>query len=155
MRTAVTRLDFMRNGAVLQRNRLEPGLCDFTALADGVGYFRSFSQAKTDTTFFVTNDDQGAKTEPAATFDDFGRSIDEHNFFDELAVRASVLIVVAWSARPTVAAKSATTPPARTTSTHRWTASSRSSKTLLLLFGRGNRRIFVRIVSHSDFSSYD
>src|SRR5260221_8200753 len=84
MRAAISGLDFMRNGVVLQCDPGHLGLGHFPALANGVGHLSGFAQTNANPPLLVTHHDQGAEAKAAATFDHLGRSIDKNNFLGDV-----------------------------------------------------------------------
>src|SRR5262245_4310929 len=79
MRTAVTRNNFVRNGAVFQRNREHLSASDLATFANRIGNFVALAQPHSHLSTLVSNNHQRAKAEAASTFHNLGRSIDENN----------------------------------------------------------------------------
>jgi hypothetical protein len=106
---------FMRDRSVLQRDLQHALLGIFPTLADGIGDFARFAQAKADPALLVTHDDEGAEAETATTLHDLGRAVDENHllgeFIDGFAINAVFLFTAGtgttWAA--IVATATATT----------------------------------------------
>jgi hypothetical protein len=75
--------------------------------ADGLGNFPRLAGAVTDTASTVANDDQGAEGKPAATLDDFGDTVDVHQFVEKIVAFIALKFAIT-SASATTAAASAT-----------------------------------------------
>jgi hypothetical protein len=55
-----------------------------TTLANGVSYFTGFAQSDAHFALFISNDNERAEVKTAATFDHFGRTVNEHDLLRQL-----------------------------------------------------------------------
>jgi hypothetical protein len=76
-----THFDFMRQSVALKRNRHHGGTGAVATFANGIGHFTGLAKSYANAALTVSHHHQCAKTEAPAPFDDFGRSVNEYNFF--------------------------------------------------------------------------
>jgi len=85
--------DFVRNGGALEAHADHLRASKFAAFADGIGNFAGLSEADTDATASIANDDKSAEIETTATFNNLGGTVDEDDFFGQLLFLAFEVVV--------------------------------------------------------------
>src|SRR5436190_2220122 len=132
MRTAIAHLDRVRDGALLEGDVGHAGFGDFAAFADGVGDFAGLAETDANPALAIADNDERAKAEPAAAFDDFGGAIDKNDLLGQFLALAIAAFTGARTARTT---RTAGTTAFATVTALWWTAG------LGLGFGRGGFRL--------------
>jgi hypothetical protein len=81
-----------------------------SSFANGFGNFNGLAQTDADAALFVARNHQGAKTETAPAFDNFGGAIDENHLFAQLGIAAALMpaIRAAFTGRATAPTRTAT-----------------------------------------------
>ena len=73
----------MRNGVFSERDRAHIAFGAVGALANAVGYFLGLPITNADVALLVSHHDKGGKTEPTATGDNLGTTVDVHDLFKQ------------------------------------------------------------------------
>src|SRR5439155_2609306 len=122
-RATVGRDDFMRDSRVSECDPYHVTLGVIAALADGVGDFAGLAEAQAYFPLFVTHHHERTEAEAAATLNHFCRTVDENNFFTQLAAFFAFETLLRCFRRPPAAAAtslaSATTTSSRLNTTFR------------------------------------
>ncbi len=100
----------MRNGVAAKGNGFEMFAGRISGLADGFGDLIGLAESNADLALAIAHNEQCAEAETTTALDDFGASIDEDNFFEEIG-----LVFVTTAARSAIAAGSTTTTATATT----------------------------------------
>ena len=97
--------DFVGNRVVPERNGFEMFAGRIGGFADGFGDFVGLAETDAYLALAIPDDEERAEAESATAFDDFGASVDEDDFFEQVRLG----FVVASAARAAISAGTATT----------------------------------------------
>src|SRR3954471_11056039 len=95
------RVNFMRNGGVLERNRHHLGSRSFTTFANSISDFSGFTKPNADLAALIPYHHQGTKVEPTSTFYNLCGTINEDNFFNQILIFAVEFLVFSRSGATT------------------------------------------------------
>ncbi len=84
LRAAIVRVDFVRDGCVLERHADHLRTGYFAAFTNGIRHFPSLAQPNSHAAVLVANDDERTEIETSSAFNDFGGAIDEDHLLGQL-----------------------------------------------------------------------